>query len=198
MTTAPACRLYEIFTTLAHFCREPEYEAAMIVLTPQPTLGTARTSHRRATPDTGSGSPTATEMHDRTRRIRFTLLRRRLDGQIAAEAPLPDSVDIRRRCAELTARGSRLALAVALVNILDAADERRTNPASALILDHEAVLRERDQIEELIGRLRGGEAVSPRGVALVRLLVRDSRGPLYHHRNDNTLHDALAKIARAL
>jgi hypothetical protein len=89
-------------------------------------------------------------MHDRTRRIKFTLLRRRLDGQIAAEAPPPDSVDIRRRCAELTARGSRLSLAAALANILDAADERRVDLASALILDHEAVLRERDQFEALI------------------------------------------------
>jgi hypothetical protein len=198
MTTAPTCRLYEIFTPLARFCREPEYEAAMIALTLQPTLGTARTSHRRATADTGSGSSGATHMHDRTPRIRFTLLRRRLDGQIAAESPPPDSVDIRRRCAELTARGSRLSLAVALVNILDAADERRADPASPLILDHEAVLRERDQIEELIGRLRGSETVTPRGVALARLLVRDSRGPLYHHQDDKTLHEALATIARAL
>jgi len=130
--------------------------------------------------------------------IRFTLLRRRLDAQIAAESPPPDSVDIRRRCAELTARGSRLCLAAALVNILDAADERRADPASALILEHEGVLRERGQIEALIDRLRGSETVSPRGAALVRRLVRDSRGPLYHHHDDKTLHEALTTIARAL
>lgn len=137
-------------------------------------------------------------MHDRTRHIRFTLLRRRLDGQIAGEAPPPDSVDIRRRCAELTARGSRLCLAEALVNILDAADERQADPVSALILDDQAVSRERDQIEAVIDRLRSGESASARGVALVRLLVHDSRGPLYHHHDDKTLHEALAKIARAL
>jgi hypothetical protein len=137
-------------------------------------------------------------MHDRTRHIRFTLLRRRLDAQIAAEAPPPDSVDIRRRCAELTDRGSRLSLAVALVNILDGADERQADPVSALILDDQAVLRERDQIEAVIDRLRSSETVSARGVALVRLLVRDSRGPLYHHQDDKTLHEALAAIARAL
>jgi hypothetical protein len=125
-------------------------------------------------------------------------LRRRLDAQIAAEAPPPDSVDIQRRCAELTARGSRLCLASALGNILGAAEERRGDPASALILDHEAVLREREQIEALIDRLRGSETVSARGVALVRLLVHDTRGPFYQRRGDRALHDVLAKIAEAL
>jgi hypothetical protein len=69
---------------------------------------------------------------------------------------------------------------------------------SALILDDQAVLRERDQIEAVIDRLRSSETVSARGVALVRLLVRDSRGPLYDHQDDKTLHEALATIARAL
>ena len=99
------------------------------------------------------------------------------------------------------AHGSRLAARrspAALASILDAADERRADLASALILDHEAVLGERDQIEELIGGYAAAETVSARGVALVRLLVRDSRGPLYHHHDGETLHDALAKIARAL
>jgi hypothetical protein len=165
----------------------------------QPTLGNREeTRPPSETTDTGSGSSAATETPDRNRRVRFRLLRKRLDGQIAAEAPPLDSVEIRRRCAELTARGSRLCLAGALVSILDAADERRGDPASALILDHEAVLRERDQIEELIDQLRSRQTVSARGVALVRLLIRDSRGPLYHHRDDKTLRDALAKIARAL
>jgi hypothetical protein len=150
------------------------------------------------TADAGPRPLAATEMHDRTPGIRFRLLRRRLDRQIAAQAPPADSVDIRRRCAELTARDSRLAFACALVSLLDAAEERRADPASALILDDEAVLRERDQITALIARLRGGETVSARGVALVRLLVLDSRGPLYQHRDGNALHDALADIARAL
>jgi hypothetical protein len=50
----------------------------------------------------------------------------------------------------------------------------------------------------VIARLRGGETVSARGVALVRLLVLDSRGPLYRQRDGTTLHDTLATIARAL
>jgi hypothetical protein len=165
----------------------------------QPTLGNpAPTRAPSQTADTGSGSLAVPEISDRARRIRFRLLRRRLDSQIAAEAAPPGTVDIRRRCAELTARGSRLCLAGSLVTILDAADERRSDPASALVLDHEAVLRGRDQLEELIDRLRSSETVSARGVALVRLLVRDSRGPLYHHQDDRALHDALAEIARAL
>lgn len=148
--------------------------------------------------ETGPGSLVATELPDRTRRIRIRLLRRRLDAQIAAEPPPPDSVDIRRRCAELTARDSRLCLAAALGNILAAAEERRSDPASLLILDHEAVLRERDQIEALTDQLRRRETVSARGVALARLLVHDAHGPLYQHRSDMTLPEALAKIAQAL
>jgi hypothetical protein len=81
---------------------------------------------------------------------------------------------------------------------LDAAEERRCDPASALILDHETVLRERDQFEELIDRLRSSETVSARGVALVGRLVHDSRGPLYRRQDETTLHNALAEIARAL
>ena len=82
--------------------------------------------------------------------------------------------------------------------MVDAAEERRADSASALILDHEAVWGERDLIEAVIVRLRGDETVSARGVALVRLLVLDSRGPLYHHRDGTALHDALATIGRAL
>jgi hypothetical protein len=171
----------------------------IITVMPQPTLWNREEIQRSpATAETGSRSLVTTEISDRARRIRIRLLRRRLDAQIAAEAPPPDSVDIQRRCAELTARGSRICLASALANILAAAEERRSDPASALILDHEAVLRERDQIEALIDRLRGSEIVSARGVALVRLLVHDSRSPFYQHRDDRALHDLLAKIAEAL
>jgi hypothetical protein len=193
------CRLYEISTMLARFCRESASDAAIIAVMLQSSPWKREQGQPSpATAETASGSPAATEMPDRTRRIRFRLLRGRLDGQIAAEAPPRESVDIRRRCAELTARGSRLCLASALDNILDAADERQGDPASALILDHEAVLHERDPIEELIKRLRSSEAVSARSVALTRLLVHDSHGPLYRHRDDKTLGDALAKIAGAL
>jgi hypothetical protein len=169
------------------------------LLVVQPTVGSRKeTQPRSETADIGSRRLAAPELHGRVRRIRFRLLRRRLDRRIAADAPPADSVDIRCRCAELTTRDSRLALACALVSMLDAAEERRADPASALILDHEAVLGERDLIEAVIARLRGGETVSARGVALVRLLVLDSRGPLYHQRDGTTLHDALATIARAL
>jgi hypothetical protein len=131
-------------------------------------------------------------------RLRLRLLRRRLDREIAAGALPRDSVDIRRRCAQLTTRDSRLCLAVALVTIMGAAEERRADPASALILDHEAVLNERDQIDELIVRLRSGEGVGARGLALIRLLVDDSRGPVYHHQDEKTLHAALAEVSREL
>ena len=61
-------------------------------------------------------------------------MRRKLDRQIAAEAPPADSVDIRRRCAELTARGSRLSFAAALVSILDAARQvRASGPAVPVV-----------------------------------------------------------------
>jgi hypothetical protein len=148
--------------------------------------------------EAGPGSLAATELANRTRGVRIRLLRRRLDAQIAADAPPPDSVDIRRRCAELTARDSRLCLAGALDNILAAAEERRSDPASLLILDHEAVLRERDQIEALTDQLRRREMVSARAVALARLLVHDAHGPLYQHQQDRTLPEALGKIAQAL
>jgi hypothetical protein len=169
------------------------------LLVVQPTVGSRKqTQPHSETGDIGSRRLVAPELPGRVRRIRFRLLRRRLDRRIAADAPPADSVDIRSRCAELTARDSRLALACALVSMVDAAEERRADSASALILDHEAVWGERDLIEAVIVRLRGDETVSARGVALVRLLVLDSRGPLYHHRDGTALHDALARIGRAL
>jgi hypothetical protein len=93
---------------------------------------------------------------------------------------------------------ARRATAFALVNILDAAEERELDPCSLVIVDHRAVLKARGQILELVARLRHDVAVSPRALELARRLAEDPTSPVFRPRPDRTLREALAEIFKAL
>jgi hypothetical protein len=56
----------------------------------------------------------------------------------------------------------------------------------------------REQICALIESLRSCAPLEPRGIALARLLVRDSRSPLFYPCSDRRLRDALSEVAVAL
>ena len=92
---------------------------------------------------------------------------------------------------------TRLKLATLYVNILDAAEERSADPASALIIEYVAVVAARQELIQLIARLSSGEALEPRGLALARLLIYDDAGPIFRA-GRKTLTVALAEIASAL
>ena len=85
-----------------------------------------------------------------------------------------------------------------LGTILEAAEERNADPSSPLIVNHAAVLDARAEIQTLIDRLRSPAPLDPSGIALARLLVRDSRSPLFSAGADRRLRDALSEIAGQL
>jgi hypothetical protein len=101
-------------------------------------------------------------------RLRSRLLRRRLDREIAAGAPIDESPDRALRARELTSPRERRALAAALANILDAAEERQIDACCPVAIEHAAVIAAREDIVELIALLRSAAALEPRAIARAR------------------------------
>jgi len=130
--------------------------------------------------------------------LRARLRRRDLDREIAAGASPAGNPLRELRARQLATRAERHTVAASFVNILDAAAECDTDPASRVTLDHSAVLAARSEIGWLIERLRDDGAVDARGVALARLLADDPAGPLVRPRLGQTLQQTIADIIRAL
>ena len=91
----------------------------------------------------------------------------------------------------------RRTLAALYANVLDAADECDSNPGSPLTVEYVSLLAARQQILELIERLRSSAELKPRGLALARLLVCDSASPIFRPA-EHTVSGALSEIACAL
>jgi hypothetical protein len=102
-----------------------------------------------------------------------------------------------RRSGRLTSPRARRRLAAGLERTLRAAD----NPprlTSAIPVQREAVLRARDEIEELISDLLGTDDVTPRGVQLIHELLTDGRSPLFAPNLNGELHEAVRHAHAAL
>ncbi len=70
--------------------------------------------------------------------------------------------------------------------------------AGASPLNRQAIRACRTQVEAVCERLTGAREVEPRGVLLLRALLRDARSPLYGHATTSELSAALAAASRAL
>lgn len=134
---------------------------------------------------------------DRSLRLRMVVrvTRVRLDREIATGAPVDASPARLLRATQLTSRSTRHAVAAALAGILDGGEERRVDPGSSLILEHEAVLGARNEILELIALLRSGTTLAPRAVALATRLAEASDSPVFSRSCPTTIGQALAEIA---
>jgi hypothetical protein len=130
--------------------------------------------------------------------LRVRLTRGFLDRQLARGAAPDETSALALRARQLTSTPVRKTIAVLLGTILRAAAERQAGPSSPLIVDHTAVLAAREQIQRLIELLLSTAALEPRGIAVARLLVRDSRGPLFCASPGCTLEHALSEIATHL
>lgn len=126
------------------------------------------------------------------------LARGRLDRQIAAGRLVGGSSAAALRCRQLSSAQERHAIAASLANILDAAEECQAEGSSRLMVEQAAVIDARDAIVLLIARLRGGETLEPRGLALARVLARDRRSPMFSPSSGPTIRQALAEIDNAL
>ena len=121
----------------------------------------------------------------------------RLDREIAAGLPTGESPDRAMRASQLTNAPMRRTLAALYANVVDAADECDADPGSPLTVEYVAVIAARQQILELIERLRSGAELQPRGLALARLLVCDSASPIFRSAG-HTVSAALSEITSAL
>jgi hypothetical protein len=125
------------------------------------------------------------------------MLRRRLDRAIASGAPIGGSPTLRVRATQLQSPVTRRAIAAVLVQILDSAAERRSDPASRVDFAHEAVLDAEDGILALIELLRSAAPMSPRAVALAGLLAGAPDSPIVRERGTQTIRSVLAEVDRA-
>lgn len=129
-------------------------------------------------------------------RVRARLLAGRLDRRLAAAASPADSALLAARAAELTGPDSRRTLAEAVERLARSADEAWS---SAHIGPHRrAVGANRERLEAMSGLLRGPEPVYARGVAMLRLLLRDGSGPVYLDRGGATLAASLDRVQTAM
>lgn len=119
----------------------------------------------------GTTSGTSPRQLDWGLRFRVRVGRRALDREIAEGARVDASPLRTLRARQLSRAPERGAIAAALVNILDAAEECKSDPGARLTLDHEAVIAARGEILALIRLLRSDEAVDVRRIACARLLV---------------------------
>src|SRR5450755_2352505 len=131
---------------------------------------------------------------DRSLRLRMVVrvTRVRLDREIATGAPVDASPARLLRATQLTSRSTRHAVAAALAGILDGGEERRVDPGSSLILEHEAALGARN---EILALMRSGTTLAPRAVALATRLAEASDSPVFSRSCPTTIGQALAEIA---
>ncbi len=132
------------------------------------------------------------------RRLEAVLLADRLDHALA-QGTLPETDVLLALRAERLARArTRTELARSVGRLLRVAAEPQhglTRAPSMAVL--ERVRESHDALEELVDHLLAPVPVSARGVALVRLLLRDGSGPLfrYESREDLTSQVRLAIAA---
>jgi hypothetical protein len=131
-------------------------------------------------------------------RLRVARAHRRLDREIASEAPVNDDPARALRAAQLTSPRERFYLAAVLEHILEAAEERERDPVSRVRVNHAALIAARHGILTLIDVLRTEREVAPRGVALARLLIDDPRSPLLSVGTGRSAQQSLSDAIHAL
>ncbi|MCP9275138.1 hypothetical protein [Mycolicibacterium arenosum] len=144
-----------------------------------------------------AGQPWAHVRPGWSTRLRARLLARRLDRRIDADADVrPGSVLAAHRY-RLSTRRERTDLARSLTLVVRDAVEGPDvlNPRVAVRTPE--VLRHRELIEDVRRRLAGPAPVRVRGMARLRLLLADGRGPLYRQ-NAGSLSAALRGVLAAL
>ena len=131
-------------------------------------------------------------------RIRARVHRRVIDGEIAAGAVIDTDPARALRALQLTSAAERRCVAGSLRNILEAAEELHADPASHVRLNHAGVLAARHGIIALIDVLTSEPTVTPRGVALARLLTVERGSPMLCEGTPRTVQHAISEALAAL
>jgi hypothetical protein len=131
-------------------------------------------------------------------RARVFIARPWLDRRIAAGDARAAGAALELRARQLGSAGVRLQLARELRSVVEYA-ERESSPAfSAVVINRPAVSRGRHALLGLAERLERQGQVSPRGVALARVLLTDGLGPLFNPNSQHTVVQAVWSVEDAL
>jgi hypothetical protein len=131
-------------------------------------------------------------------RLRVRLQRLSLDRRLAAGEPAWASAELRWRAAQLISPRERRGLAEEVDRVLEAAARPPRPRGAAAPLDRYGVLACRELLRELADDLRHAEPVQPRGVALIRQLLRDGGSALYAPDAEGALDASIRHALAAL
>jgi hypothetical protein len=124
-------------------------------------------------------------------RVAARLRGARLDRALADGADPAECPRLAARAAQLTCRETRARLAATIERFVLAAElpsRGRVTPARG------GVRATRAQLLELVVRLRDDAPVYARGIAELKLMLRDGTGPLYLDRHGEALSRQLARV----
>jgi hypothetical protein len=102
------------------------------------------------------------------------------------------------RARQLASTSFRRTLAGSIERVIAAAEGPEPLMSSAAPLNRREIRYCEPLLHALAGDLRGPEQVTPRGVALVKRLLRDGGSPIYGPEPDGALELALRRIRGAL
>jgi hypothetical protein len=122
----------------------------------------------------------------------------RLDRELAEGADPATSAILRQRVRQLTSRRERERLASSLQARLDAAQAQKASLSAAVPTQGREILRAKEQLLELIDRLRQPLPVDVTGAARIRRLLTDGASPIYATAPRDTLAQALRAASEAL
>jgi hypothetical protein len=127
------------------------------------------------------------------------MTRGRLDRQLADGRLGESTAALALRARQLADPCERRVLARDLRGIVDYVDRAGSRPVISSVMIHRGAVRGgRQAILGLAQRLEHAGAVSPRGVALARVLITDGLSPLFNPDSEATVVEAVWRIEDAL
>jgi hypothetical protein len=121
-----------------------------------------------------------------------------LDAALAAGASPDSSAPLSLRAHALVSAKDRRKLSRELLHILHKAEQSQSPFDPTVPICRRKILKARDLFRELADRLQDRDPVTTRGVAQVRVLLRDGSGPLYERPFADDLRDPLQAAIAAL
>lgn len=121
-----------------------------------------------------------------------------LDSRLADGACPDSSAGLSLRAEKLIDQRTRRQVASELQHLVRTAQRSRDPLDRGLQICRTEVLHAREELEEIAYHLLSSEPVDARGVARVRLLLRDGSSPVYRFRRRGELEQALQEALEAL
>jgi hypothetical protein len=131
-------------------------------------------------------------------RVRARVRAHALDRELAEGAPPDSSAGLELRAHDLIGSRARLDLALGIRRLLDEAGHPLRPLSFSVPICRRKVRRSSSTLEALADRLVADEPLDARGLAQLRLLLRDGGGPVYLMPAADDLEPALERVMAAL